>query len=416
MLRPPRTSNSKAASALVIAVIGTCIPIWSSASAQNFAARVANSDSAGLSAILPLKEPLGLALGEGLKGGFTYGLGMDSVYYSNFFLAENNPESELGINFLPWISYGTDPEGGAKISFTANYRPIVQTYLENSDLNGVDQSGDITMSIEGSKTVISAYASYGQSSGTDPIIGEFVNETFFAAGIQGTYQVASRTALSASFATAMSDYGSGSVVGSNIYTTYIGGYWSATERLSFGPAINYITTDSDNTGTRDAWDFSMQAQYKVGERIQVTGSLGVQYAQNSRDAGSSTVGLTGRLRANYAINEKLTWVNSVQYVTVPSPTELDYLINNLLVTTALNRKLLRARVGLGVDLSIASYEGVGAVTAELENKNNVGVFVSYSRKFFLERLNFDSRVRYSVNNGQTDWSQLLVSAGLNVQF
>ena len=416
MLRSPRTSNSKSAGRLVLAVIGISIPIWSLASAQNFATRVAGADSLGLSDILPTKPALGLALGEELKGGFTYGLEMDSVYNSNFSLTDSDPASELSLILSPWIRYGTDPEGGAKISFTANYYPVIQTYLENSDLNGIDQSGNFTMSINGSKTMISAYASYRQSSGTDPIIGEFVNETLFSSGIQASYQIASRTTLSARFSTAISDYSSNSVVGSSIYTTYIGGYWSATERLSFGPAINYVVAKSDNTGTRDAWDISMQAHYKVGELIQVAGSLGVQYAKNSRDAGSSTIGLTGRLGVNYAINEKLTWVSSVRYVTVPSPTELDYVINNLMVTTALNRELLRAQVGLGIDLNIASYQGVGAVTAELGNKNIAGGFLSYSRKFFLERLNFDSKVRYSVSNGQTNWSQFVVSVGLRVQF
>jgi hypothetical protein len=264
--------------------------------------------------------------------------------------------------------------------------------------------------------VISAHVNYDQNSGTDQIIGEFVNESLFSAGIDGSYQIAPRTSLSASLTASMSDYDNDSIEGSEIYTAYIGGYWSATERFSVGPAIRYVTTKSDNTGTRDSWEFLVQTQYRLREKIQLAASLGVEYSTNSRDEGDGSIGMTGSLVGSYAISEKLEWVGSIRYITVPSPSDVDYVINNLMISTALNRQLLRGAVSLGIDLNLANYEQVGSVSTTLEDDNTMGAFLSYNRQLFLERLNFYSKILYVINSGQEDWSQVQVSIGLGIQF
>lgn len=416
MSNPPRFFRNKAASAWVLVTVATCAQAWCLLRAASFASRMADSETVGLNAISPIGEVFESTSGQGFKGGFDYGLGVDSIYDSNFFLTEDDPESEVGINIAPWISYGTDPEGGAKVSFTANYRPVIQTYLENPDYNGVDHSGNVSMRIEGAKTVISAHVNYDQNSGADRIIGEFVNESLFSAGIDGSYQIAPRTSISASLTAAMSDYDNDSIEGSEIYTAYLGGYWSATERFSMGPAIRYVTAKSDNTGTRDSWELLMQTRYRLREKIELAASLGVEYATNSRDEGDGSVGLTGSLAASYAISDKLGWVGSIRYITVPSPSDVDYVINNLMISTALSRQLLRGSVGLGLDLNFANYEQVGAVSTTLEDDNSMGAFLYYQRKFFLEHLDFQSKILYVINNGQEDWSQVQVSIGLGIQF
>lgn len=416
MSNPLRFDDNKTASTWVIATLIAWSLAWCPAQAASFASRIADSETVGINALSPVGEVFETTTGPGFKGGVYYGLGMDAIYDSNFFLEEDNPDSELGINFLPWISYGTDPEGGAEVSITANYRPVFKTYMENTDYNGVDQSGDVSIKIQGAKSLISAHLNYAQNSGADRIIGEFVNESLFSAGIEGSYQIAPRTSLSASLTAAMSDYDDDSIEGSEIYTGYVGGYWSATERFSLGPAIRYATAKSDNTGTREAWELLMQTQYKLREKIQFAASLGVEYATNSRDEGDGSVGLTGSLAATYAISEKLAWSGSIRYITLPSPADVDYVINNLMISTALSRKLLQGSVGLGLDFNFANYEQVGTASTVLEDDNSMGAFILYNRKFLLDRLDFQSKISYLVNDGQEDWSQVQVSIGLGIQF
>lgn len=386
------------------------------AGAQNITTQVGGRDPAGLIGSLPVPEGLDFGLTEGVKGGFVYGVALDSIYDSNLFLTEDNEKSEFSTNIAPRFSYMTDPEGGARVTLTANYLPVFRTYWHNSDLNEVDQSGDIAIRVEGAKTVLSAYMNYNELSGTDRLTGQFINGSLFTAGVQGAYQLAPRTSLFASWKAAMSDYGTSALAGSDIYTTEVGSYWAATERFSFGPSVRYTLAESDNTGSRDAWALLMQAKYKVGERINLMGSLGLEYAKSSRDDEDSTAGLTGDLRATYALSERWMWSNVIEYVTVPSPSETNYVINNLMIATELNRQLLRATVGFGIDANMSDYETVGTVALPLDSEDNLGVYVTYRRKFFLERVDFDSKIRYSVNDGQQDWSQLQISAGLEVRF
>lgn len=416
MFRSPRTSMSK--TAIVLYYTCAALPLMQ-AGAQNITTQVGGRDPAGLIGNLLVPDGLdGLDFGltEGVKGGFVYGVAVDSVYDSNLFLTEDNTKSEFSNNIAPRFSYFSDPEGGAKVTLTANYLPVFRTYWHNSDLNELDQSGEIAIRVKGAKTVLSAYVNYNELSGTDRLTGEFVNGSLFTAGVQGAYQLAPRTSLFASTKVAMSDYGTSGLEGSDIYTTELGAYWAATERFSFGPSIRYNLAKSDNTGSRDAWAFLMQAKYKVGERINLMGSLGLEYAKSSRDDEDSTVGLTGDLNATYALSSKWVWANSIEYVTVPSPNEANYVINNLLIATELNRQLLRGTVGFGVDLNMSDYESVGTTTLPIDSEDNVGVYVTYRRKFFLDRVDFDSKIRYAVNDGQEDWEQLQISAGFEVKF
>ncbi len=412
MLRSPRTSDRKASSALLLASVLLC----PSANAQDFTTQVGNSDPLGLTDLVPIGDTLSFGAGPGLKGGFGYGLGVEMIYDSNLFLREKNPESELSTNLRPWLSYTTDPEGGAKWSIDANYNPTVRDYLNNSDLNAFDQAADVTLRYVGSKASLTAYSRISELTGTDRLTGKFVTGTLLNNGIQVGYQMAPRTSLSASWSAAISDYGTSSLVGANIYNAQIGAFWAATERFSFGPGIRYNLAESDNTGSRDAWALYMQAQYRLGERILVSGSLGLEYAKSSRDDQNSSLGLTGDLSASYAISQRWALRGLIQYVTIPSPTDTNYVINNLLVSAGLDRSLLRATVGGGIDVNFSNYEGVGVVGSSVQDENSVSTYLSYRRKFFSERLDFESKLRYSFNSGQVDWTQFQVFTGLEVQF
>lgn len=416
MLPPPHVCNTKTAMAVMLAVGGLCLHMGCTVRAQGFTAPFAGSAPLGLRTILPSGDMTEFGLVEGLKGGFDYGVGVQSVYDSNFFLSETSPQSELTINILPWIHYRSDPEGGAPFSFTASYQPNIRTYLNNPDLDGIDHSGSVTMQVKGAKTLIAAYMNYNTVSGTDRLSGTFVNGTLLEAGIKATYQIAPRTSLFASWKLAMSDYGESTLVGADIYTAELGGFWSATERFSLGPSIRYVKAESANTGTRDEWAFNMQARYLMGTRLQFVGSLGLQTATNSREAGNSTFGLTGRLAANYAITEKLLWVNSVRYETVPSPTDANYVINNLMVSTALTRQLLRSTVSLGLEMNMGDYVDVGTVGTQLGKENNLSIILAYHRKLYSDRVDLSTSIRYTLNNGRDDWSQLQIAAGIQIQF
>jgi len=386
------------------------------ASAQDFTTRFANPNPFGVNGALPFVKPLIFDTGKGIKGGIGGGIGVEATYNSNFFQSENNQESEFTTEITPSIGYSTDPEGGARIQMTAGYSPTAIAYLNNSDLNGVDQSGSVSLVISGSRTVISAYAGFVQKSGTDRFAGGFVTGSVLSYGLSGTYQLAPRTSIFASWAPSSVDYGQSSTVGFSGYSTSVGGSWAATELFSFGPSLSYSTTSSDNTGARESWGYSMQASYKAAERLQLAGSFGIQYSQNSRDSQADVFNFTGSLNASYMINELWSWSGSIQSGVVPSPTQKNYVINSWSIASTLNRSLLIGSLQMGLNMVFSNFDQVGVVGTTQDAQQNTSVILAYSRSVFSDRLGFTTSINYTLNSGQNEWSQIQLNAGLNLGF
>lgn len=378
---------------------------------------VADPNPLRLGDFIPSDADLDLGIEGKFKGALTYGLGINEEYNSNFFLSENDRESEFTTSLFPWLNYITDPEGGAIVSVLANYRPAWNTYLENSDLNKFDHAGDITLSYSAGKTQLDVFARYLEISGTDRLSGTFVQGSVISAGFRGNREIASKTSLNAGASYSSSDYGSGDNEGAEIYTAYLGWLWEATPRVSYGPSLRYTASESDNTGTRDAWALLLDVRYRVGERLWLSASVGPEYSTNSGDGDdNSGLGLAGQVRAKYIINDRWTWTTGLRSDTVPSPNETNYLVYNVAFDTALSRQLRRGSFGFGLQYDFSEYEDVGDTTSDVSNDYHTSLFLNYQRPLLNDRVNFNAQVRYSFNEGMDDWSQWLVSAGLGVSF
>lgn len=387
-----------------------------SAAGQDLSTRIGNSNPLGIGSFIPTESKLNMDLGlKGkFKGMYFYGVGADVSYNSNFFLTEENEEDEVTLQFAPWLSYVSDPEGGAMCSLSANYAPTIQMFLENSDLNAVDHTGDFTLKFTGSRTDVSLFGSYVQITGTDELTKEFVDGALFTTGIRANRQVASRTSMSAGWSYAISDYGSADIEGATVQTGYLGGLWQATERLGVGSTLQYTLSASDNVSSQESWALLMDVQYKAGERIWLAASMGPQYTADT--GGGSSVGLTGDISARYIINPRWTWTNAIRAVTVPSPDEVDYVVNTTTFSTGLQRQLLRGSIGAGLDFRLSQYDEVGEAVSTPDDEQNIRMFLTYGRTFFSERVGFNSRVGYAFNDGEADWSQFEASMGVNVSF
>lgn len=399
------------------AVFGS-VWLFSSTNGQDLSTLVGARDPFGLDRVFSFGIGGGVLPGitSDIKGGVGLGISSSVGYNSNFFQDEHNGQSEFTATLTPSITYTSDPEGGAPTMFSASYNPSYNAYLHHSDLNRFNQSADAALVVRGSRTTLSLVGGYQQISGTDRLAGQFVEGALLNFGLQGSYQLAPRTSLNAGANYSTTTYFTGSSVGAEVFGANAGASWAATERFSFGPAFSYSTTKSDNIGMRDSSSVSVQANYQASEKIHVSGSLGVQFSSNSRDSGSTTAGLTGGLDAIYVIDERWAWNASVQYVTVPSPTQENYVVKDLSLSTGLSRQLKIGVVTAGVNSSLSKYESVGAVSSAIDNDRNLSLNLGYSRGFLNDRLGFSSSVSYVVDRGQTDWDQVLVNMSLHLNF
>lgn len=386
--------------------------------AQDFALQVADPNPLGIGRFVPtsadLLEQVADIPGK-IKGAFAFDAALQTVYDSNFFLTENNTEDEVSLLFIPAIRYTSDPMGGARYTVTANYSPIFRAFLDNSDLNDIDQVGDITFTLHGKRSELAIFGRFNEFTGTDRFTGNFTTGQIYTAGIRANREIATRTSINCGYTYSNLDYDAAANPGSDSHTGYIGALWTASERLGFGGTLNYSQYSSDNTGTRDAWAILAEVRYRYGERIWLSASLGPEFASDSGD-GDDTVNLRANVQCRYVINERWSWINSLRTATVPSPRTDGYIVNNYGFTSEIEHRLLRATVRAGIDFSYSDYDAVGTVTAPRSNEENLGLFISYNRGFLNDRLFFDSAVRYRTNNGETDWDQWQVAAGLSMPF
>ena len=388
-----------------------------SAAAQNFSLQIADTNPLGIDAFVPGLDELGIGGGGAIKGDFDYGLVLDTVYNSNFRLTDTDEEGEGSIFFSPWLRYNSDPEGGAAVKFTAAYTPVVRTYFDNDELNEIDQSGELSLALRGSRTEINFFSRYNELSGTDRLSGDFVQGSLVTSGVRASRQIASRTWLNGGFSYGASDYESSGLAGSDLYSTYIGGRWIASERLSLGPSLRYNVLESDNSGSRDAWALLADIRYQAGNRFWITASIGPEYASYSGNGNDGdNVNLSMDLSAAYVIDPRWTWTNTVRTAVVGSPTDTGYVVNDYEIQSIVYRNLTRGFAYGGLEFHLSEYEDAGAATVIRDDDFSYGIVLGYQRPVISERVQFDARLRYAINEGDTDWEQLLISAGLRVEF
>lgn len=401
-LHPPTTMTAASLLCLAGAVV--------SLQAQDFTLRVSDGDRIIDNSMLP-----SLGLGD-VKGGFYLGVDGSLTYDSNFFITDDYTVAELTTVVAPWIVYRTDPEGGARYSIDARYSPVFRTYLENSDLTGVDHTGSISFKFSGARTEINLHADYAEVSMADRIAAGFIQGSIFSYGINGAYQLAPRTSLLASWSASQSDYDSAGRTGADVYTSEIAGLWDATERLRFGPALRHTLTESDTTGERDAIALLVKTRYQWGERLMLAASGGLEFAKNSRQGGGRETGLTGAFTADYKLSDRWTFRSSMRYATVPSPNDINLLVNDLSFTLAAIRYFGPSSLELGLGIGSSEYEAVGVVAAGRRDDDYLSAYLTYRRKLFADRASFDASLRCSTNDGQNEWSQWQLSTGLSVEF
>lgn len=388
-----------------------------SLAAQNFSLQLADTDPLGIDAFVPGLDELGVGGASGIKGDLDYGLELDTEYNSNFRLTETNEESEFSIFFTPWIRYNSDPEGGAKVKFSAAYRPVVRRYFDNDQLNDVNQNGELNLRLVGSRTEVNLFTRFYELTGTDRLTGSFVDGSLITSGIRASRQIASRTSLNAGWSYGVSDYDSPGLEGSELYSMYFGGYWQASERLSIGPALRYSITESDSAGTRDAWGLLTNIRYQLGNRLWITAGVGPEYASFSGNGNDdSSLNLSADLKAVYLIDARWTWANTIRTAIVPSPTDTNYIVNDYGFQTALYRNLTRGFAYGGIEIHLSDYQDVGTTTTTRDDDLNYTAFLGYRHPLFTERVQLDGRISYGINDGDVDWQQLLVTLGLQMEF
>ena len=349
-----------------------------------------------------------------IKGGMNLALQVGAIYDSNFFLDETNGESETSFYASPLIEYISDPEGGAKSSFKASYSPSFRAYNENSEYNDVDHVGEVRWTIRGSRTELTLYGRYDELSGTDRLSGEFVNGSLFTGGMRLERRLASRTIGYLGASSAISDYSQSDLQGAQVDSVFLGGLWEATSRTAFGSTVRYSQITGDGVPDIEAWALLLEARHRVGNRINLSASIGPEYAQ--KDGDQDRLSVTGFLKGTYNFAERWAWINSIRHALVPTSSSVNQLVDDLVVSTSLQRSLERGSIGGGLEYRFSEFLNIGRGADLRGTEQNFAFVLSWSRPLFTDRLALDTSARYAFNSGRSDWEQFLFALALRGSF
>lgn len=366
-------------------------------------------------AYAPRIDYIGDLPGVPIKGGVSFAAEMEAIYDSNFFLDEEDEQDEMTLVFSPVISYHSDPEGGALLSFDLSYTPQFRTYLENSDLTDLLHSVTGNVVLSAPRTSVIAYGEYREVAGTDRLAQDFVEGSLLRLGIYGTYQLAPRTRIGVDLSYSKSEYDTGQFGGS-FYEAEISANWDCTERLSFGPLLRYTRPQARSVESRDTWAFLVQANYVIDERLKFTASLGLERSEYGSGSGAEW-DVTGDINATYFITERLRWSLSLRHATIPAPSTEGYYAQDLTIVTALTRELNYGEISLEVHWSTASYEAAGGAPEDGRKDDRFTTAeIIYRRPILSERMSFEGSLAYSMGSGGIDYDRWIASVGVTYNF
>lgn len=348
--------------------------------------------------------------------GFLFGLGVTGQYDSNLFLEEDDAESDFTIAASPWVNYRSAPPGGARFILDGRYAPFVRAFFNNTDLNTIDHSGNLGLSYEGAKLNLSVFGSYARFAQADRFAGGFVDTSTLSFGVAGSYAFSGKTSLDASWRAAMSEYESSSLASSDSYIAQATAFWQATPLVRVGPSLRHTELESRNNGLREAWAFLLRAQYELTGKVRLSADAGIELEENSRDGGGRGAQFIGGLDAYYEMDALWSFHAGAQYQTVASPNTQNYTISDFGTSFSVTRQLARGFLRGGVSASFSNYQPVGPVAVMRDDERAFGAFLSHRLALFEQRVNLDTSVRYSTNDGQQDWSRFQFSTGFNYTF
>ena len=346
--------------------------------------------------------------------GFLYGLSATGIYDSNLFITEGDEESDFSVAVAPWLLYNSAPPGGAHYIFTARYAPFARAYLDHSDLNTVDHFGSASLSYQGAKVHLGSGVSYARFTQPDRYVGGIVESTSLGVSVNGRYELSQKTSLEATWQANLTDYQSARFSSSDIYNLQVTGYWKATPLLRVGPSLRYSETESVNIGNRQALAFLLSLGYDLPGKIDLTAQGGVESEDYERSG--SEVGLTGSLGANYAYDALWSFQVSLNYGTVPSPSERNYSIDDLGFRASVTRRLSNGSLTAGAGANLSSYNAVGPVSARRGEESHYGFFLRHRLQLFGDDVSLETSLRFSQNSGLQGWSRLLLSTGARYTF
>lgn len=230
-------------------------------------------------------SPMGSGMEEAARR-LHFGLASSLVYDSNFFQASFNEQDEVTFTISPTLSFRTE---GAHFKVFAQAALDYNTYFDNSDFNGLGYQFTVGAEYTGGPLTVNASIDSSKDQGVNRYYGgAFVETLNFGAHLGASYRIGPKTSIDTRFGYSWSDPDRGGLSESENLSFDLSAMWQATPLLRIGPGISWTMQEGSNQADRETIGPMLRAQYKVGSRISLDGSVGLDFVDYQGAGGSDT--------------------------------------------------------------------------------------------------------------------------------
>jgi hypothetical protein len=254
--------------------------------AQDLEAPVVAPPTGYTSAATPFQaNPFASDMGEVARR-FHFGLASSLTYDSNFFQAPFNEDDEITFVVSPNVSFRT---AGAHFNIEGNAALNYNTYFDNSDFNGLGYQVSLKGSYEGGPLSANALISTSDDQGVNRYYGgNFVETKSFNTALGASYRWSPKTSFDARFRYGWTEPDQGPLGESETTSFDLSAMWQATPLIRIGPGISWSVNDGSTQADRESIGPILRAQYKLGNRISLDGTVGLDFVDYGGNGGSDT--------------------------------------------------------------------------------------------------------------------------------
>ncbi|RYD80406.1 MAG: hypothetical protein EOP84_12040 [Verrucomicrobiaceae bacterium] len=286
--------------------------------------------------------------------GLEFGLDASLVYDSNFFQAPNNSlvgdQQETTFMVSPTITYRRKgAEFAGSVSLTLDY----YTYFENPDFNGLGYNLDTDLSYHGGPLTVTGAYGTSKTQGSNRYLGGTFSETIdHRFSLSASYQWSPKTSFDSRFNYHWSSPEQATFSTIDDTSFDLSAMWQATPLFRVGPGVAYSISDGERQVERETIGPIVRAQYQLGNRVALDGTLGLEFVDYGGVGGGDDTSYSAKLGISYVPSVWWSANFSLYHGTSADEAAAGAFRETTSIRLGVNRRIYGASLGLGASYSM----------------------------------------------------------------
>ncbi len=224
-------------------------------------------------------------------------------------------------------------------------------YFDNSDLGGLGYNGGLDFGYNGGPLAVLGTFGYSFDRGVNRLYGGYLESHRFNAGLSAAYQWSAKTSLNARLGHSWTDPEESGFGKTETTSFDIAALWRATPLLSIGPGFAWSMNSGDSQLDRYAYGPIVRAQYKLGAKLAMDGTVGLEFVDYSGGGGTDT-SFTAGLGVSYQASPLWGMNFGLYRGTTADGSVAGAYRESLSARLGYNRRIRRATLNLGMGYEI----------------------------------------------------------------